>query len=357
MAYGTLTTLDTLATLNNTTVAEIGEDTVWAGIQAALDAHNMLLREAMMELVDDTTDRQRRYGGSDSGEMDEVDEMGRADASKLSAGTTVGFPLRKYQRTKQWTRDFFEEVTGAQFAAEVNGDLDADARLVYRQIRRAIFTPTNTTFTDTLVDQVSLAVKALVNADSAEIPNGPHGETFNAATHTHYLYTAGTSLVAADLTALIETVVEHYSSGMPIVEINRAQEATVRALTGFAAYQDARIIVGSATTIAQGNLDPININDRAIGVYNGAEIRVKPRIPAGYLFAWVQGAPKPLVYRRPLRNPARGDFRLVADNELYPLRAQTRERMFGVAPWNRTNGAALYIDTGAAGAYVAPTIS
>ena len=158
-------------------------------------------------------------------------------------------------------------------------------------------------------------------------------------------------------TTLIETVVEHYAAGMPVVEINRAQEATVRALTGFAAYQDARIIVGSATTIAQGDLDPININDRSIGVFNGAEIRVKPRVPAGYLFAWVQGAPKPLVYRRPFRNPARGDFRLVAENELYPLRAQTRERMFGIGVWNRTHGAALYIDTGNVDAYVAPTIS
>jgi hypothetical protein len=55
--------------------------------------------------------------------------------------------------------------------------------------------------------------------------------------------------------------------------------------------------------------------------------------------------------------PNGGNLELAFEDERYPLRARGWEREFGVAVWQRTNGAVLYIDTGAAGAYVAPTIT
>jgi hypothetical protein len=48
---------------------------------------------------------------------------------------------------------------------------------------------------------------------------------------------------------------------------------------------------------------------------------------------------------------------VAADDEAHPLRARSLEREFGVGTWNRTNGAALFIDAGAGGVYVAPTIT
>lgn len=134
----------------------------------------------------------------------------------------------------------------------------------------------------------SSSVKAFVNADGAEMPVGPNGESFNPATHTHFL--ASTAFAAANLDALIDTVIEHYGAGMPVVEINQAQEQAVKGFTGFAAYLDARIIAAPNVQRADGQLDPVNFNNRAIGVYRGAEIWVKSaRIPANYLFCWVRG--------------------------------------------------------------------
>jgi hypothetical protein len=349
MIYGTLSTLDTLAA-SQQSVASFGEDAAFRGVQQLLDAHNALLMDAMNDFVETTEDRQRRYGGGSIGFMDEVDQFGRADASKLAQGVTVGFPLRKFQKTLQWTRDYFEVTTGAEFMGQVDAMLAEDAATVQRQIKRALFTPTNATFNDVLVDNVALSVKALVNADSAEIPPGPNGEAFVGASHTHYLFSAAWNAAAAD--ALIATVVEHFGSGTPVLEINAAQETLTRAFTGFAAVVDARIISANTATIARGDLDVVNFNNRMIGVYGGAEVWVKSaRVPANYQVAWMRGVTqKPLVMRR--RNAARGALRLVADNENYPLRAQTREREYGIGVYNRV-AAAVNFSNG--GSYPTPT--
>lgn len=358
-AYGTLAALDTLATAGNTTVADFGEDRAFAEIDAALAAHNRIEAELLGSFVDPTTDRLRRYGSQDAMSMDELDEFGRADAQKLAAGATVGFPLRLYGISLQWTRKFFQNATTAELAAQVAGVMDADSKVIQREIKRAMFNPTNATVLDRLVDNVSLAIKRLINADGASIPLGPNGESFDGATHTHYLYTDATTLAAADMNGLIETVIEHHPTGQALVYINRAQETAVRGLTGFTAYLDARLINQTAAPVAGRSLDSFNVNDRAIGVYSAAgvsaEIHVKPWIPSGYLFAWVDGAPAPLVMRT--RNAGGGGLELVADDEAHPLRARSFERECGFSVWTRSNGAVLFVDASNTNAYAGPTIS
>jgi hypothetical protein len=297
VVYGTFTSLDTLATLNNTTVAQLGEDTAFAAVDAALAAHNAIMTDLMDSLVERTTDRLRRYGGPASMQMDEMDEMGTPDAQKLAAGSNVGFPLRLYGGSLQWTRKAFQNMMASEFAAQVTGMMDADKNVVIRQIKRAIYTPTNSnSYADRLIDGVTLPVKALVNADSAPIPLGPNGETFNAATHTHYLFSA--SFIAANLSSLISTVTEHYGNGNIIVCINQADEAAVRAFTGFVAYIDPRLMNLTTAVTARDSLDNlVNIYNRRIGLYQGAEIWVKPWVLAGYPFCYLEGQPKPLVMR------------------------------------------------------------
>jgi len=348
MAFGTFSVLDTLAA-SQQTVAQFGEDNAFQAIDAALDAHNAIMRELLTMFAEPTTDNLRRYGGSDEMSMQELDEYGDPNPQKIAAGSNVGFPLRKYGLALQWTRTAFQVMTGQEMAAAVDAAITADAKAIQRELKRAIFKATNATFLDRLVANVSLPVKAFVNADSAAIPLGPNGEPFNAATHTHYLATA--AFVAADLTALIETVVEHQGAGDAQVFINRAQEGAVRAFTGFVAYLDQRITPATTGASAGGALDLINFNNRAIGIYNGAEVWVKPWPVSGYIFAFVNGAPKPLAFRT--RNPGGGDLSLIYENETHPLRARSFEREMGVGVYNRVNGAVLYV-SGAA--YVSPTI-
>src|SRR5258706_16183833 len=109
MPFGTLQSLDTLAALRAASgnVAEIGEDTAFQSIAAAMQVHNQLLQEAISDFVDETTDRLRRYGGPDTIPMEELHQYGTARAQNISAGTTGGFPLKFYNGPFHWTPPYF----------------------------------------------------------------------------------------------------------------------------------------------------------------------------------------------------------------------------------------------------------
>lgn len=352
MAGGTITTLDTLAANTTQTVVDFGEDRIWEAIDANVRIQNELLTEMLGGLADVSTDRLRRYGGVDEMTMEDLDQIGRPDAQKLTSGSNVGFPLRLKGGSLQWTRIAFMTMRVGELAKHAQGFLAADRKAVMTEIKRAMMFTANYTFADVLVDNVDLPVKRLVNADSAAIPLGPNGETFNAATHTHYLATA--SFVAANLTSLIDTVAEHVNTGQIMVYINSAQEATVRAFTGFTAYADPRIQQYPTTsTIPFPRVSLLNIGNRAIGIFGAAEVWVKPWVPANYVICLVVGGGrgKPLVMRE--RSSGSGGFGLVAEDELHPLRAQTYQREFGFGVWNRVGAAVLY--TGG-GSYTNPSL-
>ena len=352
MPYGTHSVTD-LLTVTNQSVAAFGEDKTFERISDYLAAHNQIMLEQMSMLVGEaTSDRQRRVGGLATMQMAEVDEYGRVDAQKIGTGATVGFPLRMYAISLQWTRKYLQQVTPAELAAQVEATRTADVLNIQNALRRALFTPTNSTFTDRLVDNVDLAVKALINADSFPIGIGPNGETFDTSTHTHYIARVA-ALAASDVAAVINHVTEHYNNGAIKLYINQAQEAAIRAMTpNFVAYVDARIVQGSANTFATGTLDTNNVYNRAIGLFNQAEVVVKPWIPANYMVAWMEGAQKPLVWRE--RTAGSSALVLDYDNETFPLRAHRLGREFGIGVNERTAAAVLF--TGGTG-YVTPVFA
>lgn len=356
MAYGTNAALDTLATFNNALVGDVGEQSVYDQIDAARIAHNRVTNEMFGDFVERSTDQLRQYGGTDSMTFDELDEFGRADAQKIAAGATVGFPLRNYGISAQRTRTNLLNVTVQEIVAEVSAVLDGDIRVLQRELKRALFYSTNISFLDRRVKNITIPVKRLVNADSMPVPLGPNGEVFTAASHTHYLFTAGTTLAAADVTALVLAIAEHYNNVQVVVNINAAQEAAVRALTGFTQITPTFVTPATSAAAIVEAYDTRSIGDRKIGYFgpNYAEVWVKPWVPAGYLHAWGAGGPTPVVMRT---RAGGGDLEVMFEDEKYPLRSRGWEREFGMGVWNRVNGAALYIDTGAAAAYVVPTIT
>ena len=356
MPSGTMTIADLQANRFQSAV-EFGLTTIQDVLQADLDAYNRVQMELDADLVATTTDRQRIYGASSDGEMYEADEFDRGVAVKTAGGTTVGFPLRKFTKAIGWTRDFMLMSTPADLAEAMLNVQAMEYRARRREIQRAIFGGTNSTFRDRFVaPQIDLSVKALVNADSASIPNGPNGETFTASTHTHYDFLDGASPTAAALTSLIEDVVEHGHGGQIRININRAAETAVRALTGFSPYTDPRLTLGTQANQPGARLDLSRLDNRAIGLFGAAEVWVRSWVPAGYVFAYdAAGDAKPLV-RRDHPVAALNGLRIAARLEDYPLYADQMESYFGYGVWTRTNGAVLFYQASAS-AYVAPTFS
>lgn len=343
--------ISSLISVRKATVKEFGLDTIVAILQSDLAAHNAIVEDLVGSLCDVATDAQRIYGASAFGEMTEVDEFGRAATQRASGGTTVGFPLRGFQYAIGWNAKWMDLKTPADMAQAQLAAQAAHKRALVLAIRRSIFGSVNYTARDYLVDNVDVPVKRFLNADGSSIPNGPNAETFNAGTHTHYDATA--ALTAANLTASIEDVIEHGHGNSVKVAIARADEAAVRALTGFVAYLDPRLIAGANANVPENRLDISRLDNRAIGLFGAAEVWVKPWALASYPFVWDAGTPnKPLCFRQRSQESLQG-LRIAAQLDTFPLYAEYMEAEFGVGVWTRTNGAILY--TGG-GAYVNPVI-
>jgi hypothetical protein len=358
-SFGTLSLVDTLRSIDSTNINEYGLDNLYADVDLLLQAHNAITADIYGEFGETTQDKIRRYGNTVGvAGFQELDEWGIADAQKTSiSGTDVGFPLRRFGRATQWTRLYFDTKTPADFIKETTQILIDDVLNIQTQMRRALFTSTNNlTYIDRLDNKVTLPVRALLNADGAAIPPDRYGNSFNGATHTHYLATA--SLVSANVDAALDTLIEHNIDGGDrlFIYINRAQEAAFTALSGFLYYERSTIQRGGGYTgnvLTQGQRDDVTPDDVAIGMWDGyAEVWIKPWVPSTYILFFVRSAEGVLTIRTPRFFD--GSLRLAYDHEHHPLTANMWERFLGVGVWQRHKAAVLF--TGGA-AYANPTLS
>jgi len=342
--FGTLTTLDTVEAARNTTVFQFGMERIFDAIEAAFNAQNDQLVQQLYPLCNFTTER---YVGTASPADDaihhKIGEFGVPRPQKTVVGAALGFPMDDYGAALQWTRDYLRRRQASEFAAQVRNIMRGDRINVIKQIKNALFRATNFSFEDYLTDHVAnIPVKAIANADGFPLPVDPNGNTFNASTHTHLLgaAVAGT-FAAADATAAVETVLEHFNDGVAQIWLNRAQEVAMRAFTGFTPYVDSRITPATTATRADGvQLNPVRLYNRPIGIFNQAEVWIKPWMPASYMVTVMLRNPDqessilpPLGFREDQN--VGGDLQLVFDDERFPLQARAWMRRFGLGVWNR----------------------
>jgi len=354
MPFGTLSTLDDLEHVNST-VEEFGEETLARRASEAFTVYNRAADEMFRDFAVVTSQNQLPYGVSGDFTVQELDQFGSPDVQKTTAGGSLGLPLRFFGNAIQWNRHFVLNSSVGQLATLLNRMASADLVNLTRQIRRALFTPTNNlAYQDALETKLVLQLRALLNADGMAIPPGPNLETFNPNTHTHFM--AAATLTNAQLTALVDNVVEHGVDGGVVIYINRSQESTIRGLADFSAYQEAGIHLSDTDRYAIGAvLDVTNPTDRAIGRFAGAEVWVKPWVPSGYQLAFDtgNGADRALAVRtRTGSLSGAGGFGLLYENDLFPLRATAYGREFGVGVAVRHKAAINYIGA----SYVAPSL-
>lgn len=347
-------TIETLLAARFHTIVEFDRDTIRQIIDNDLSAHNQLVQDMLMGFVRFTTEKMLRTGTSMDGEMYEVDEHGRAPTQIDRPGVTAGFPLRLFQHPVGWTQKWLQAHTPNDMAVMILNAETSHLKRIRREIQRAIFPPTNYTFRDHLIDGVDLPIKRLLNADGDPVPDGPNGEQFDPATHTHYNGTV--SLTNAAVLDLVEDVIEHGFGASVKLAINRAQESAVRALDDFVAYHDPRVIPAITGDNTVTTLDITRVDNRAIGILGAAEVWVKPWMLPNYMMAWDQGASeenRALGFRQRAQTSLQG-LRLVSEFSHHPLHVQFLESEFGIGVNQRANGALLYIGDAT---YQAPDLS
>lgn len=345
--FGTLSVLEDLADVNDPISGN--ETEVARRFAEALDIHNRLFDDMAGDLATTVTVPQMAFTGADTAIVQELDEWGRADASKATTSGNLGFPLRLYGSTVQWTRTYLERATVSDLAAQLDAHAAADLVNFRGLLRSVFFTNTNTSgYFDRLDSKLTYTLRALLNADGQAIPISPNGTSFDGSTHTHYL--ASATYTAAALQAVIDTVVEHGVDGRIVAYIAKADEATVRGLSGFAPYLDARLTITGASQIGNQTLDTVNPDNRAIGVFGGAEVWVKQWVPQNYAVALdIGGSRKPLGIRVRSGNLTSGPgaFNKIDEHQHHPLTAQHFGREFGIAAFGREKAAVSRMDNAA----------
>ena len=347
----------TLLSMTSSTVAQVGIDLVAATLAEDLARFNAIVKGDLIgSLADVTTDRLRAGGASNNdGQMYELDQYGRPPTQLQGVAPTVGFPLKLFGFGLGWTEKWMQLKTPADVAMQQQDAQMAYTKALRRDLKRAIYLSANYSVVDKLGgDGVTLNIKRLLNADSAAIPNGPNGEVYNAATHTHY--TAEAALTAAGLLAAVNNVVEHGVTGPVVVAIAAADEAAVRGLAGFIAAIDPRLVLGGGFTASTPSapLALYDMNNVRIGNFGRSEVWVKPWAIASYALVFDGGGSmKPLAMRQRSADTLQG-LRLAATTSLFPLTAENYEAEFGFGVWARAKAAVHFF---AGGTYTDPVIT
>lgn len=336
------------------TVVEYGEDKVNEIVQAELTAHNNLVNDMMAALATPTVERFMRSGAGQRFVFAETDELTRDRTQKTSEGQTLGLPLRRFTAAVGWDNEYLETATLGEIQRTLlrvqQGDLDN----LQRAVKTALFSPTNYDFFDEYgTPQITLPVKGLHNADGYQIGNGPNGEVFNGATHTHYL--ANATLTEALVDNAVRTVVEHgYEQGVEIF-INETNTAAFAGLAKFTPALGPLVTPGGNITVANVTNDGSRLTNAVVGVWDGKYIvRTKQYIPASYFTVVAVGQGdemRPLAFRQHQREGKRG-LQTAGEIRMYPLQTRYMRRYFGVGIFNRA--AASVADFGSA-AYRVPT--
>ena len=350
--------LQDLLKLTSLTVTAFGTDRANAIIAEDLARHNSIVDDLVSAVADVTTERLLPWGGDGTGgEMDEVDEYARTSTQKPSQSIgTLGIPKRLYQLGVGFTQRYLNKQSPADLARRVLNAQERHLTSLEKALKRSMFKATNTTVYDTLEDQISIPVKAFINADSMVIPVGANRQTFNAATHTHY--TANNGMTNAVVLALETHLLEHGKGKGLRLFINYADETAFRALTSFVPFSDPRFSQYPSTAYVTKRLqtpdEQLSPYSRDIGTFSNAIVSVRPWAIANYVAAGAMGeSDKPLAFRSGLGG---GGLRLAAENDAYPLIAQFSEAEFGFGVKQRDMMAFLDFSNVSPGVYVTPTI-
>lgn len=330
-----------LLNIDNTDVQNYGLEQLNEVITRELQAVSQATTEALSLFAVDTTEREEGAPTGGNPRMVMIDpDYARSRTQKGSGAGKRGYPLHALEYAAGFTAMYLRQATPADVARVTLNARTAYVGATRDALMRAFFNPVNYTHSDYVTnDKMDVAVKALANGDGEVPPITTSGKRFTG-THNHYLAVNGLTATAAD--NLVKHVSEHYEGNRIIVYISADDEATWRALPGFAPYQPGNIVTPQNQLAAVGTLDISQTDDRPIGVLpNGAVVHTKPWVPHLYSIAINLNAPKPLKRRIHKKATMQGLF-LNAENVAAPLQAQAFAAFFGFGASERYAAAVLY---------------
>jgi len=346
--------IPTIPGMRGTTVDGQNINEIWNEMQMMLQAFNASASEVVANLTFDTMKANEKVGVPTSPGFQKATEFGRPSKVRVTY-VSRGFPLDHYDLGDGYTQEFIDGSNGAQILAVQATILNSWETLRRELVLAALFGNTNYS------DKDGVAVKRLYNADG-EVPPKIKRWTHDG-THTHYLTSAGASLVVADLDTLADHLIHHgfkeYGDATFILHAHRDDLQTIRGFTGYVPAASATVVSELANSGVirgrQGGAGALNV-EGYIGEWTVVQ---NNDIESGYLLGQVSGGPfdvRNVVGMRRHDNPSvSGQLRLVeGPRQNYPLYDSVYDGYVGAGVGQR--GAAVVMQI-TAGAYSVPTFA
>lgn len=338
---------------------------IWSEFAATLDLHNNF-RQALIDLlsfnVNAPIEDVPQVTGDD---FEEASEYGIPKSIRGGDYFSMGYDFKWYDLRIAYTWQYLAEANASQVESLNNMALEADNRLMFAKVLRAIF---NNVTRVASIRQQNVNVYPFYNGDTT-VP--PAFKTYvHAAAHQHYLVSGAATVDFGDLDEM-ETHLKHHGYGASmgsnlVLLVNSQQVNTIRSFrvaTG-ASYdfipaqgQPPWLLATNTGGIASPGQPPAEFQGLTVaGRYGNWLIVEEDFVPAGYLVGFATGgtlnATNPVGIRQHANSGLRG-LRLIKGNDNdYPLIDSYYNHGFGTGVRHR--GAGVVMQVKAAGGFDIP---
>lgn len=299
-------------------------------------------------------------------DFEEASEFGEPKGIRQGKPFAMGYDFKWYDLAIRYTWMYLVDATADELRALANQALEADNRLEFTRVMRALFNPANRTAT---IDGANYNVYALYNADGT-VPPPYRTNTFNGS-HTHYLASGAATVDSGDLSD-IETHLHHHGYRLVngyrlVLMVNPQEGAVIRGAKGaelggtwkYTFIPNNNIGGGVVLAPNGGVVGAPNLTgiEGEIGTYGPFVVVEEEYIPAGYVLGFATGGEENLgnlVGVREHSQPGLRGLQLVKgpDND-YPLTDSFYRHGLGTGIRHRGAGVIMQITTN--GTYEAPS--
>lgn len=332
---------------------------VWSEFQSLLAAHNERRQRIVDLLSYPVTSPVEDVPVIASDDFEEASEFGIPKGIRGGSFFSMGYDFKWYDLRIGYTWMYLAEATAGQVASLANMALEADNRLIFNKILKAIFNNANRT---TTIRNQAINVFPFYNADGTTPPTYKSNTFTN--THTHYLSSGAATVDSGDLDEMA-THLKHHGYGRQngstmILIVNSAQSATIRNFriaTGAsydfipASGQPPFLLPANTGGVVPAQVPATYNGMTVIGQYGDWLVLEEDYIPAGYMFGFATGgeqqATNPVGFRQH-SNASLNGLRLVKgpDGD-YPLIDSYYNRGFGTGVRHRGAGVVMRVGVAA----------
>lgn len=297
-------------------------------------------------------------------DFEEATEFGEPKGIRVGTPYVFGYDFKWYDLAIRYTWLFLYESDADQIRALNAEALEADNRLVFTKVFKAIFNKTNSSAD---VNGQNVNVYRFYNADGL-VPPAFRGTTFSGS-HTHYLTSGGATIDGDDITTIEDHLYHHgYRLNLGyrlVLMVNRQEGAVIRTFKAGVGTPAAKYDfipsagVGGGVILTNGTIvgrpDIQNLRGQ-IGTYGPFAVVEEDYVPAGYVFGFATGGRKNInnpVGLREHQVPGLRGLRLMpGPGRDYPLTDSFYQH--GLGAGIRHRGAGVVLQITAAGSYTTP---